>query len=91
MSIQRRRQNWRDSLDARDADAVVRGKIAQTVGDQSILVTFHAAHDVRPVTDNEISARIDDAASEPDDVTARFTGEPRETVWQWYFKLCNVN
>ena len=71
VAVQRYGQDRCNALDACDADAVVRGEIAEAVRDQAIPVALHCAHDVRAVADDEIGARVDHASCEPDDVAAR--------------------
>ncbi len=68
-----RDQHARSAADAVHADAVIRREVAQAVGDEPIAIQLDGAHHVRPVTDDQIGAGIDDGAGEFDDVAAILT------------------
>ncbi len=64
-------QNRSNALDACNADAVVSCKVAQAIRDQTVFVPLHAAHDMRTMADNQVSAGIDSHAREANDIAAR--------------------
>jgi len=71
-AVQRCSKNWRNTLDAGDADAVISCEISEAVGDQTIFLAFHAAHDMWAVANYQVGTRVDHSASKPDDVTTGF-------------------
>jgi hypothetical protein len=58
--VERDIEHRADAAVSCDVESPVRREVAERVGDEPVLVELHAAQHVRPASEHEVGARVDD-------------------------------